>query len=97
MLLLQECVKKMVITTRDFTATCNLRLPRPPSLSLSPPPLTYLLSSPSSLHFSLCPLDSFPLLVPACFKKAATGRQIFPELTPISYHAGEITERERGR
>lgn len=90
MFLLQECVKNMVICTRDFTAACNLRTP--------PPLKTYLLSSPplpSSLHFSLCPLDSFPSLVPACFKKAAAaGRQIFPELKPISYHAGEITERE---
>lgn len=92
MFLLQECVKNMVICTRDFTAACNLRTP--------PPLKTYLLSSPplpSSLHFSLCPLDSFPSLVPACFKKAAAaGRQIFPELKPISYHAGEITEREHG-
>lgn len=63
-------------------------------------PATYLLSSPpspSSLHFSLCPLDSFPSLVPACLKKTAAGRQIFPELTPISYHAGEITNGEHGR
>lgn len=75
-------------------ATCPS--PSPPL----PSPPTYLLYSPSypsSLHFSLCPLDSFRSLVPACFKKTAAGRQIFPELTPISYHAGEITKRERSR
>lgn len=63
-------------------------------------PTTYLLSSPpspSSFHLSLCPLGSFLSLVPACFKKATAGRQIFSERTPISYHTGEISEREHGR
>lgn len=82
----------MVIYTHDFMAACNLHTPpqrQPTSCVLL---LLHLLSI-----FLFAPLVPFPLLFQFVLKKTAAGWEIFSEHTPISYHAGEISEQEHGR
>ncbi len=75
----QECVKKMVICTRDFTATCNLRTP--PSL---PPTSCLLLLLRLLSIFLFAPSTLFPLSFQLVFRRQRRGGKFSPSLHQLA-------------